>query len=231
MVAHRLSSDRLGALAGVWFVVLGVVVGVLPGKPPASDAPAADVARYFADRHGRIQAGQVVLGLAFLGAVWWFGSVWRLLCRGDNAPPRLAVIATIGLAWTGLINLTSNGLLAGAALRHDELGSSAGVYFSFAGVLASTAALGIAAFLAALAMAGFRAAEVPRWVAVVSAVGVVVAAIASIGSGSDSPIFVDGANIAAFAIFALVVLATSWVLWRDTPSSATVSPSRSPPAS
>ena len=60
--------ERYGALGGVVFVVLDVIVAVLGGEPPAMDAGQAEIAGYFADKGPALEAG-----------LWLFGIVINLL--------------------------------------------------------------------------------------------------------------------------------------------------------
>ena len=67
--------ERYGALGGVVFVALDVVVAVLGGAPPATDAGVREVATYFADKGPAIEAGLWLFGLASVALIWWSGSL------------------------------------------------------------------------------------------------------------------------------------------------------------
>ena len=52
-----MSRDRTAALAGVLYVGLDIVVGVMAGSPPAPAAPEGEIVAYLADHHSGLAAG------------------------------------------------------------------------------------------------------------------------------------------------------------------------------
>src|SRR5262249_62303896 len=88
--------ERIGAAAGVLFVILVLIGSFLPGEsPPAVDDSARDIARYFHGHSGAIQAGAVIAGLGAIALLWFLGSLWSRLRRPEGTR-RLAAIAAGG---------------------------------------------------------------------------------------------------------------------------------------
>lgn len=129
--------ERHGELGGVVFVVLDVVVAVLGGEPPATDADPSEVARYFADNAAAIEAGLWLFGLASTALIWWFGSLWRTMVRSEGGAARSAVVSLVGLAVAvaGALSLASSSVSATLALRIGTVGEDLVVFHTLAVLL------------------------------------------------------------------------------------------------
>src|SRR3954449_2047762 len=140
--------ERYAALGRVVFVVLTVVAGFVPGSPPAVDASKEEIATYFQDHAGAIQAGQVMAGFGVVGLAWWFGSLYRRMRAAEGGNPRLSMVAILGLALGGAMALLSGAITSALALRFDSFGPDVGSgMFIFSSVVISTSAFGVLAFL------------------------------------------------------------------------------------
>ena len=108
--------ERYGALGGVVFVGLDVIVAVLGGEPPPTDADRSEIAHYLADKASAIEAGLWLFGLASVALVWWSGSRRRRMVRSETGSARLAVVSLIGLALAGALSLTPASGIRGAGV-------------------------------------------------------------------------------------------------------------------
>ena len=127
--------ERYAAVGGIVFVVLNVIGPLLPGAPPAFDASAAKITRYFQDHTGAIEAAQIFLGVGVIGLVWWFGSLWRMMVRAEDGRPRMAIVALLGLAAAVGLVLLSGALTSTTALRIDDVGGGSRLFYVLAGVV------------------------------------------------------------------------------------------------
>src|SRR2546421_6806551 len=114
--------ERYAALGGIAFVVLTVIGTFLPGAPPSPTDKADKLFDYFNDHGGALQAMQYMGGLATIGLLWWFGSLWRRMTRAEDGRPRMAVVALTGLVFAGIFAAASGAVTSVAAMRIQELG-------------------------------------------------------------------------------------------------------------
>jgi len=97
-LGRRLGWDRLapaGALAFLLTILLGALA--VGASPPDSDAPAQEIAGYFADHRGGhiLDAGLVVLG-GFVFYPWFLASLWRAARRAEGDDGLCAPVALLG---------------------------------------------------------------------------------------------------------------------------------------
>ena len=59
----RVTPQRLGAGAGIGFIVLDVLGGAISGASPALTATAAKITHYYAAHHSSLLAGAIVMAL------------------------------------------------------------------------------------------------------------------------------------------------------------------------
>jgi hypothetical protein len=205
--------ERYAAVGGVVFVVLAVIGAVLPGSPPASDASAAKVAKYFRDSAGSIQAAQVFLGIGIIGLLWWFGSLWRMMVRAEDGRPRMAVVAVIGLTAAAGLVLLSGAISSATALRINDLGDGSRFSYALSGVVISTAGFGIVAFLGAVCALNYRTNFMPQWLTYVGWLAAAGFLVASLGSASDNTAFVVFGFL-SFFVWCVWIVGISVAMWR-----------------
>lgn len=206
--------DRYGALAGVVFVVLDVVVAVVGGEPLAVDAPVDEVVAHYTSRRPAIGVGLWLFGLASVALLWWFGSLYPRLVRTEQGVPRLAIVSLMGLVLAGALSLTAAAVGATLALRVDALRASAvGLHVLASGPLYTASGFGLAAHLLATTALGVRSRLQPRWLValgVLSAVGFLASAVlGSITAGSVP----NAVGLGAFALWCLWILGVSREMW------------------
>ncbi len=211
---------RYAAIGGVAFVVLNIVGAILAGSPPAANASATKIADYFADKGDGLKAALWLGGLGSVGLVWWFGSLWRRMSQAEGGAHRLSVVSLVGLVLGGALFMSSAAVNAATALRTAEIGNGAQVFYTLSVVLLSAAGFGVGIHLLATSVLGLRDKMLPAWLAwlgVVAGVAFLVAAV--IGSASDSAAGM-AVGFIGFIGWSVWILGVSFVIWRDTPESA-----------
>lgn len=174
-----MTRERVAAFAGVLYVVLDVVVGVMAGSPPTPAAPQAEIVAYIADHRAGLAAGLWLFGLATLPLLWWFGSLWAHMVHAEARSPRLAVVSLAGLLLGGTMALASAVVLATLALLPTDADGVVALY-TVAAVFLSAAGFGLSTHLVATNILSARHRLLPRWlivVGLVSALGFLTAAI------------------------------------------------------
>jgi hypothetical protein len=211
--------EKYAALGGVAFVVLSVVGTFIAGAPPASDDSAAEIAEWFVDNPGAIQTSQFLNGLALIALVWWAGSLFRRMSRAEEGRPRLSVVAIIGFVFAGVFALVSGAVMSATALRIDEIGDSAQVFYALSMVLLSTSAFGLVAALAAVSALSLRTKMLPQWLTYVGWLVALLMLVGSIGSATDEAA-ISFFGFAGFFVWSIWILGVSYELWKR-PASAT----------
>lgn len=195
--------QRYGLLAGVGFVVLNVISLFAPGQPPARDASAEKIEKYFVDNAGGIKVGAVLFGFALIFGLWWLGSLWRVIGRLEPSGPRLALIAMLGFVMSGAMVGVAQALFAAPALRIDSLGATTEFVWSVGYVTYSLVMATTAAHMLALAALILWTKFLPVWTGWLALVSAAACTVATIGAGTDAGVFV---------VFQMIGYLT-WLLW------------------
>jgi hypothetical protein len=205
-----------GALGFVVCVGLGAVV--LGEAPPSSQAPAGEIAAYFAEhRLGQLRNMALVALGAFAFYPWFLGSLWQAIRRAEGGDGILAVVALVGgvsLLGPLLIQVAGWGAAAlEAGPRRDpsiavgmmDLGNTGFLLVPFPA----------AVLVAATSLAARRGAFLPAWLARAGLpVAALVLALGVLGFFPPLP----------FALFALWLAATAIALLRRPGLSGPMSP-------
>lgn len=213
--------ERFAALGGVAFVVLNIVGAALAGQPPAPDDSDEKIAEWFADHAGGIQASQFLGLLSVVALLWWFGSLWRKMSAAEGGRHRLSIVAALGLVFSGVLFLAANGILSAVALRNDDVGTSAGFFYTLSSVILSSSAAGIVTFLAAVSALSLRTRFLPQWVSYLGLLAALLFLIGGIGSASDSGAIMAFAFI-GWIVWSIWTLAVSFELWKRPASTTAV---------
>ena len=154
--------EKYAALGGVAFVVLNVAAAAGTGAPP--DADKADkVAKWFSDHTGAIELSQFLGVLSVIALLWWFGSLWRKMAIAEGGRHRLSIVAGLGLVFGGAMFMAGNAMLSATALRLDDAGGGATIFYTLSNVLLSSAGGGILTFLTAVSLLALRTKMLPAW--------------------------------------------------------------------
>ena len=212
--------DRSAALGGVVFVVLDLIVAVLGGEPPALDTPSAELATYYADKAGAIEAGLWLFGLAVIGLIWWSSALWRWLTSADDTESGAAAASMLGLSLAGALSLASAAMFATLALQVDTVGDELTTVHAVGALLSTASGIGVAAHLLATNLLGTARIRLPRWLVATgtaSAAAWIVQAIA--GATSSTGDASSAIGLAAFVSWCAWILGISQLLWRrDAPN-------------
>jgi hypothetical protein len=211
---------RYAAIGGVVFVVFNIVGAIMSGSPPASNASAAEIAKYYTDKDTGLKATLWLGGLGSVGLLWWFGSLWRRMSRAEGGAHRLSVVSLVGLGLGGALFLSSAAVNVAAAFRPVDAGTVAPVFYTLSVVLLSAAGFGIGVHLLATNILGLRFKMLPMWLSWLG----VVAGLAFLLSGVLGAATDNASGIAAgfvgFIGWSVWTLGVSYVLWKDAPDSA-----------
>lgn len=213
--------EQVGAGAGLVFVACLLVVLIAFPAPPDFDAGGREIAQYYRDEQGSIQAANVIAGVGLGFLLWFLASVRHALFSAEAGTGRLAVLGygaglvAVALVFVALI------FSAAAAFRPDETSAellrlmhdvSFGITFGFA-------SLAFAVFFVATAKAAFRYGGLPEaaWLGGLALVAALLQFLAVPQMIEDSGAFsADGVFGYAGVIALLVwVLVASVLLIRD----------------
>lgn len=201
--------ERAAGAGGILFVVLVIVSAVLPGEPPSTSDPARDIAKYFTDNGDAIRQAAFLAMIATLPIVWWVAAVYRMLERATGNA-RLGVITVIGAA----IATTAAGISAivYAVVALVGVGGSGGLtgtkFFYILGTnLNAMVALGTVLVVGSVSVAILRTAMMPKWIAWLGALVVVLSLVGSLVgvSGNESVMGIAFASFLGFSLWLLIV--------------------------
>jgi hypothetical protein len=209
--------ERYAALGGIWFVVLNVIAAFLPGAPPSTDDSAEKIAKYFSDHAGAIEAAQLLTVLGFIGLLWWFGSLWRLMAKAEDGRPRMAVVALAGLAVSGAIALAGGAITSTVALQHQDVGGGAKFFYILSLVLFASAGVGIVVHIAAVTSVSYRTKLFAPWINIIGWIAALLFLIGTIGSASDAPAY-GFIGLFAFLAWCVWIVVVSLNIWNRTPA-------------
>jgi hypothetical protein len=205
--------ERYAAVGGIVFVVANVVGVFLPGTPPSPSDSATKIAAFFHDHSGGIEAAQVLGGIGVIGLAWWFGSLWRLMTRAEDGRPRMAIVALVGFAVSGGLALLSGAITSATALRADDIGDGARVFYTLSTVVISTSGFGLVVFLAAYSSLNYRKSMLPQWTTYLGWLAALGFLVASFGSASDSTAL-GFIGLGSFLVWCVWIIGISAFMWR-----------------
>jgi len=216
-----MSRDRTAALAGVLYVGLDIVVGVMAGAPPAPAAPEGEIVAYLANHHAGLAAGLWLFGLATIPLLWWFGSLWCLMVGAEEGTPRLAVVSLAGLLLGGAMALASAVVMATLALLPASTGGVLALY-TLAEVLLSAAGFGLAAHLFATNVLAARSRLLRRWMVLVGLVSAVAFLISAVLGALTADATSNTISLVGFVLWLAWILGVSYRMYDRAPGSQVV---------
>ena len=222
--------ERWGAWAGIAFVVLVLVTAFLPGSPPKPSDSTAKITTYFADKADEIRIITYLGGLATVAVFFWLGALGRFLRRGEGAGPMLATSAVAGGVFAAVMNGVGGIILAAVTVLRlqNSAPKELRFYYVLANMFTIVGGFGIVVLLAAVSLVALRSAVLPRWVAALGGVAIVLWIVATGGVTSTKDwIFYFG--LAGFALFAIWVVVVSIMMMR-TASTSSDAPAFSEPS-
>jgi hypothetical protein len=210
------SFERLGAAAGIAFIVLNLISGLIAGTPPATDDSPAKIATFFNEHHRAVTVGVILSGIGGPLFVWLIAAIaLRLRALGMTAWAGAAFgLGLVGVA-LGVVSDAIYGSLARVATTASEDVTKS--VYQVDGFVAAKSFWFAVGVMLAVAAAAWRV--LPRWYGVLSlvaAVGCALGGIAVKAKGFAAPL----GDLTSIAFLALLVwvLATAVVLWLTTES-------------
>ena len=208
-------SDRSLALAGVVFVVLMLIAGLLPGSPPKPNDSAAKIVKFVTDKNDQLRWAGFVGVLASIVLLGWLGAVWRLLRRAEGGVVRLAVGAALGAAMAAALFNAAGVLMSTVAIvGAPSIGPSGTRFFYLLfGGLGAAGGIGLALFVGATSTVIIQTGVLPR---ALGWFGALIAVVLLVGGGTIAStrdvFFVCG--FVGFIGFALWTLIASVLMYR-----------------
>jgi hypothetical protein len=206
------SVERLGALAGVGFIVLNLIANFIVGSPPKFDDSPAEIASFFQDHHRSVIVGVILTGIAS-PLFAWLAITLALRLRAVGEAAWAAVV--FGLAIAAVALGTASDALYGSLARIGTEGDNGliqGLY-QISGFMAGKAFWFAAGAILATGIVAWRA--LPRWYAWMSLAAAVLLGIGGI-SVRNKGFLAPGNGMVLIAFLGLMVwvLATGLMLWR-----------------
>ena len=173
-------SIRIGAIAGIVYVLVAIVAAALPGAPPRADGKASTYQSYFVEHQSALVAQPWMYALAAPLMLMFAISVRQILRNADGFFSDLFLLGTTAIVGLSVVTYAMQIVIA---QRADSL--SAEVVFTvgvhFGGVLIGLWGFIMAATAFAYAFCVFASGVLPRWTAYLAAVAVAVSLTATAG--------------------------------------------------
>lgn len=220
------NAERLGAVAGIAFIVLNLIGNLIAGSPPSFDDSPAKIASFFQDNHRDVIISVLCTGAAAPLFIWLLASLaLRLRTAGQGA---WAVIV-FALGVTGWAMGVAADAVYGSLARigtEGDAGLIQGLY-QLQGFFTVKAFWFATGFALVAGIAAWQA--LPRWYAISSlAAGAlfVLGGISVRSTGALAPL--DSLTFIAFLALLAWVVATSLVVWRLSPGPEPIARATSP---
>jgi hypothetical protein len=156
---------RLAPLAGVVFAALTVAGYLAIGPYPGPDSSLSKLTTFYAENHGRVAAGGVLLGLAGIFLALFGAAVWVRI-RATDTHPIVAGAALVGTAIAAAGQLdAANAYTIVGEIGHEHAVSPAALQAWHIAGSAGGIAGGEVILLLAVAVAGIAGRGFPRWLA------------------------------------------------------------------
>jgi hypothetical protein len=216
------SIERIGALAGVLFIVFNIIGNAIAGSPPGTDEPAAEIASWFTSNHRDVVVGAVFTSVAApLFLLLLAALALRLRTLGQGATAIAVFAAGLAAITLGAVSDTVYGVLGRIAPSADARTVQA--LYQVDGFMTARAFWFAAAATLLVAWAVWRA--LPQWYAIASLVEGVLLVLGGIAlktTGFFSAL--GGMTFIAFIGLLVWTLATAWIVWTaatEAPETAT----------
>lgn len=207
-----MSQERTAAIAGVLYVALDVVVGVMAGAPPSPAAPKGEIVAYIADHRAGLAAGLWLFGLATIPLLWWFSCLWGRMVHAEQGTPRLAVVSLTGLLLGGTMALASAVVMAALGLLPTDAGGVVTLY-TLAAVFLSAAGFGIAAHLIATNVLAGRTHTLNRSLVVMGLASALAFLVSAVLGSLSNDATSNTISLVGFVLWLVWILGVSHRMW------------------
>jgi hypothetical protein len=221
MSLTRDQVSRWGGMAGILFVVIGMVALFLPGTPPKADE-VSKITSYFADKRGSILAANYMAGLAFAFFLFFVGALRAHLGAADAEGVRPGSAALAGGVMATAMIIAGNAVINGAVFQVAAAGDTNvnHALYDVASDLFVSSGFGFAVFFGGAAVAIAATGALPSFLAPAGLVAAVLNAIAPVALFAKTGFFAIGGAFGFVAPLASVlwVLAASIFMLRQAPT-------------
>lgn len=184
---------RLGALAGVIFVVLGVIAVLVPGAPPKADE-ISKITTFLTDKRGSILAANYLTSLGIVFFLLFVGALRSYFGVADQGAIRPGSVMLAGGAVGASMLLASTAVLNGAAFQVASAGDGSlnHALFDVSSDLYFASGFGFAVFFAGAAIAIRMTGALPSAMAPAALVVALLDVVAGVGLFANSGFFAIG---------------------------------------
>jgi hypothetical protein len=203
---------RLTALAGVVFVILIIVQGVVMGDAPTLTDSAQKIFDYFNNHQRNVKAAAGLYALAMSAVLIWVTGLFCVLRKAEGGKAGLAVTALVGTVLTAATTVISAAIEAATALRINDLDpSGVRVFYTLQQFIQGGVLFGLLLAVGATAAVCLRTGLFARWIGLA---GVILAA-ASV-AGAFGIAYASLQPLAGLMLYldTLFVLVVSVLMWR-----------------
>lgn len=206
--------ERLGAQAGIAFVVLGVIGIILQGEVPGQNASGAELTEYLVDQRDGLMWSSVVWSLAAGLGLFFIATLRARLSEAEGGHNELATAAVVGGIFTFVANFAGSLMVTAMAFR-DGGGLSAEVVrmgFDVSNLGFIAANVGVAIVGGSVAAVVLSTGLLPRWVGWLSLGTMGLCVVSLIGVGVSDGFMAPGggfhliAGAAGLAMFLAVAI-------------------------
>jgi hypothetical protein len=218
--------ERLGAEAGIAFVVLGVIAIFAPGKAPDQDATGRQLLTYIAGHRDGLRWSMTLWSLASVAGLFFLATLRARLSSAEGGHNELATAAVIGGLFAFAANWAGSFMWAAAVWREGTGLSADTVRGAFdATNLASIGAnVGGAVVAGAIAAVVLSTGMLPRWVGWFAAAVGLNAMVSMFGFLATDGAFAPGGSYQILTMMASLVLtlavAVELLVHAEAPASA-----------
>jgi len=222
--------ERMGAGAGIAFVVLLVASAFMVPAAPHIDASTAKITTYVNDHRNALLASQVLLALSVLSFLWFVGHLRHVLDRaegGTEALSPLVLVSGATLAAGGILSAMPMTLLAFMAKGPGGLvdGPTVRLMFDLGQITAGLATMLFAPFLLAMGYAMVRKELVAAWLGWLSMAVAALDVVAGVGLMTQAT-YSSTWNVLGYASFLaaglVILIASVSMVWHPEAERAVV---------
>lgn len=210
-----MSTDRWAAVAGILYVVMDIVVGLVAGAPPAPGGSQIEITDYIADHRDGVAAGLWLFGLASVALLWWFGSLWRLMVGAESGASRLAVVSLVGLVLGGTMAFASSVVMATLGLVDSN--GSVTTFYAMGAVFLSASGFGLGVHLLATNSLAIRSGMFPAWLAVIGLLSAAAFLLSAVMGAIENDTTSNTVSLGGFAVWLLWIVGVSVWIWSEEP--------------
>ena len=202
--------EKWGLLAGIEFVVLILVGGLIGGTPPKVTDSTAEITKYFTDHPDALKVANFLGGLSILAFLWFLGSLFQRLRAAEGGSGRVSGIALTGGVATAATALIAYGVNAWGVLYPEAIAQES---FRLSTILFAYLGFAAAVFVLGTSIVVLRTKLLPAWVAYLGAISAILWVVGGAQVSSLRDVWA-GIAFAALLVWALWIVVVSVLLYQ-----------------